>query len=93
MAEFGVEKDREYCNLSPKVSQFIDEDEVRTHIYADPENLSGEPYFKCIIENTEATKSDARKCVEALNLRSTKKLFGLPTEEINYDEMSQCFKD
>jgi len=49
MKEFGVEKNEEYCNLSPSYSQFVDETDydpegLKGHYYID-ENLSSEPYF------------------------------------------------
>ena len=50
MAEFGVKKNEEYCNLSPNFSQFYDdtfwdpENGLKGHYYVD-ETLSSEPYF------------------------------------------------
>ena len=64
MKEFGVEKNEEYCNLSPSYSQFVDETDYdpngpKGHFYID-ENFSSEPYFNCVVENTEHTETDAR---------------------------------
>lgn len=63
MAEFGVNRNEEYCNISPKYSQFIDEEWLKSkgHFYFDSD-YSAEPYFQCLLENSKHTKTDARKC-------------------------------
>jgi hypothetical protein len=45
------------------------------------------------LENTEHTKTDARKCVEALIMYSLLKSFGEEVEELDFGEMKKCFLD
>ena len=97
MKEFGVEKNEEYCNLSPSYSQFVDETDydpegLKGHYYID-ENLSSEPYFQCVLDNTEHTKTDARKCVEVLVMYRILKSFGMEVEELDFAEMKNCFSE
>jgi hypothetical protein len=95
MRGYGVRKNEEYCNLNPSYTHFIDFDEIQDHMFfQNLETFAIDPFFNCLVDHTEATESDARYCVEAINVFKLQVQFELVDDpSIDFEKMRKCFTD